>query len=80
MMSKLDKAYIEKFQKRRRMKSELILKVVAWRLISILITLIVLYAVTGDTQETTWITILLHTLFTIGHYVFERVWEKWRAK
>jgi len=61
------------------MKSELILKVVVWRIISILITLIVLYAVTGDTQETTWITILLHTLFTIGHYVFELVWEKWRA-
>ncbi len=62
------------------MKSELILKVVLWRIISILITLIVLYAITGDTQETTWITILLHTLFTIGHYVFERVWEKWRRK
>jgi len=79
-MGKLDEAYIEKFQKGGRMKDELILKVVAWRIISILMTLIVLYAITGDTQETTWITILLHTLFTIGHYVFERVWEKWRAK
>ena len=58
------------------MKSELILKVVAWRIISILITLIVLYTITGDTQETTWITILLHTLFTIGHYMFELAWGK----
>ena len=57
------------------MKAELILKVVAWRIISILMTLIVLYAVTGDTQEATWITILLHAVFTIGHYIFERFWE-----
>jgi len=58
------------------MKSELVLKVVAWRILSILITLIVLYTITGDTQETTWITILLHTLFTIGHYMFELAWGK----
>ena len=58
------------------MKGNLILKVVAWRIISILMTLVVLYAVTGDTQETTWITILLHTLFTLGHYVFEVAWGK----
>ena len=57
------------------MKAELILKVAAWRILSILITLIVLYAVTGDTQEATWITILLHTIFTIAHYIFERLWE-----
>lgn len=58
------------------MKNNLVLKVVLWRIISILMTLVVLYAVTGDTQETTWITILLHTLFTLGHYVFEVVWAK----
>jgi len=58
------------------MKSELVLKVVAWRIISILITLAVLYIMTGDTQETTWITILLHTLFTIGHYIFELAWGR----
>jgi uncharacterized membrane protein len=58
------------------MRRELVLKVMAWRLLSILITLVVLYAVTGDTQETTWITILLHTLFTIGHYIFEVLWGK----
>ena len=76
-MSKLDEAYIEKFQKKgERMKDELILKVVAWRIISILMTLIVLYTITGDTQETTWVTILLHTLFTIGHYMFELAWGK----
>ena len=57
------------------MKAELILKVAAWRILSILITLIVLLAVTGDTQEATWITILLHTIFTISHYIFERLWE-----
>ncbi len=56
------------------MKHELVLKVMAWRAISILITLIVLYIITGDTQETTWITILLHTLFTVGHYMFELAW------
>ena len=58
------------------MKRELILKVLSWRAISISITLTVLYIITGDTQETTWITILLHTLFTMGHYTFELAWGK----
>lgn len=62
------------------MRRELVLKVMAWRLLSILITLVVLYAVTGDTQETTWITMLLHTLFTMGHYVFELAWNKLNEK
>ena len=59
-----------------RVKGELILKVIIWRILSILITLVTLYAITGDTQETTWITLLLHTLFTIGHYTFELAWGR----
>jgi uncharacterized membrane protein len=59
-----------------RARGELILKVVIWRVLSILITLVTLYAITGDTQETTWITLLLHTLFTIGHYTFELAWGR----
>jgi uncharacterized membrane protein len=57
------------------MRNSVALKVIVWRILSILMTLIILYVITGDTQETTWVTALLHTVFTIGHYVFELVWE-----
>ena len=57
------------------MRDSVALKVIVWRILSILMTVGVLYVITGDAQETTWITILLHTLFTIGHYIFELVWE-----
>jgi len=57
------------------MRNNVILKVIVWRILSILMTLIILYIITGDTQEASWITVLLHTVFTIGHYIFELVWE-----
>ena len=62
------------------MKNKLALKVIIWRILSILMTLVVLYVVTKDIQETTWITVLLHTVFTIGHYIFEVLWERYTSE
>lgn len=53
-------------------------KVLWWRLISILITVVAIYAVTGDIKSATGITIYLHILLTASHYIFEKTWEKLR--
>ena len=53
----------------------LLYKVITWRLISITLTLAVLYLATGDVKSATGITAMLHILLTGGHYVFERTWE-----
>ena len=54
----------------------LFLKVVSWRLVSILITLVVLWCLTNSVKEATGVTILLHSILTFSHYFFERVWDK----
>ena len=53
-----------------------ILKVITWRVISILITLLVLSIFTGDIKSASGITFLLHVLLTACHFVFETLWEK----
>ena len=53
-----------------------IIKVVAWRIISILITAGIFFLFTGDIQSSTQITIFLHSILVIAHYIFETIWEK----
>ena len=50
-------------------------KVLAWRLISILITLVSVWFWTGDIKEATGFTLVLHFVLTMSHYVFEKTWE-----
>jgi uncharacterized membrane protein len=56
------------------MKDKL-LKVIVWRLVSIFITLVLLFALTGDVKASTGIAILLHCFLTVAHFMFETVWE-----
>ena len=57
------------------MKSRDILKkVIAWRLISILVTMLVLFVATGDIKSATGITVFLHAVLISCHYVFEKLW------
>ena len=51
-------------------------KVVIWRVISILITLFVMYVTTGDVVAATGVTLFLHALTLAAHYAFEILWEK----
>ena len=51
-------------------------KVVAWRFISILVTLLVLYLGTGDVKSATGITVVLHAVLVACHYTFEKIWAK----
>ena len=57
------------------MKSRLV-KVVTWRCISIMITLGVMYGMTGNVKEATNFTVFLHVLLTGCHYSFETTWDK----
>ena len=56
--------------------SSKLLKVLVWRIISILITLCVLTIVTGDVGEATGVTLFLHAFLTICHYAFETLWDR----
>lgn len=51
-------------------------KVIAWRCISILVTLSVLYMGTGDVKSASGLTFLLHTILIACHYGFEKMWER----
>ena len=56
---------------------ELILvKVVTWRIISVLLTLLITLLMTGDIHTATRVTVVLHTLLILTHYIFESTWEK----
>lgn len=59
--------------------SNLVKKVVIWRCISILVTLITMCVATGDVRSATGITLFLHVLLTVGHYGFEHFWESLHA-
>lgn len=52
------------------------IKVVIWRLISIAVTMTVLYVATGDVKSASGITFVLHGILLASHYAFELAWEK----
>ena len=56
------------------MKNKLI-KVISWRIISILITLILLYVITNNIKAATGVAVLLHCFLTAAHFAFETLWE-----
>ena len=57
------------------MKDRLV-KVVCWRVVSIMITLLLLVILTGDIRSSSGITILLHFFTTVGHFAFETLWDR----
>ena len=57
------------------MKSRLV-KVISWRIVSISITMIVMWFFTGNAREATGLTLFLHGFLTIANYLFELFWEK----
>ena len=52
-----------------------ILKVAVWRLLSILITLSFLLLLTGNVKTATVVSLILHCILTVAHFIFESVWE-----
>jgi len=55
---------------------DLVKKVVVWRVISIFLTLTIMYAATGDVKSATGITFTLQVALTACHYTFEKCWGR----
>jgi len=55
-------------------------KVISWRIISILITMLFMSIFLGNIKEASKITIVLHAFLTFSHYGFETLWEKFCEK
>jgi len=62
------------------MGTKTIYKVVIWRAVSVSLTYLVTYVMTGNLKEATGFTLLLHLLLMIANYVFEILWEKYVSK
>ena len=54
----------------------LLLKVIVWRIVSIITMLLTLWVLTGDLMESTAVTLVVQVVQTIAHAVFESQWEK----
>ncbi len=54
----------------------MIKKVLIWRIISIIISTIILYLLTGDLKSASNNTLVLSGILVISHWVFEVLWEK----
>ena len=57
------------------MKQRLV-KVITWRLLSVLITMIVMWFATGDVREATGLTLVLHAVLLAANYGFEAGWDE----
>ena len=54
---------------------ELMVKVLAWRAVSIVSMLLTMWILTGDLVESTSLTLIVQVVQTLVHAVFERLWE-----
>ena len=59
---------------------ERLLKVIVWRVCSILLTLVTTWLYTGDVKKSTGITMVLHLVLIVAHYLFEFGWDTWVQK
>jgi len=53
-----------------------LMKVISWRVISIFLTLLVMWIMTGSINEATGITVFLHVVLVCFHWLFETAWER----
>jgi len=58
----------------QQMKSNLF-KVILWRFLSIIVTVLMVYAFTGNIQKTAAMTFVFHLVMTILHYLYEVFWS-----
>ena len=51
------------------------IKVLAWRAVSVMSMLLTMWALTGDLVESTSLTLIVQVVQTMVHAAFERLWE-----
>lgn len=52
-----------------------LMKVIIWRLVSIILTLVILSLMLGNIKSATGVTFFLHGILTACHFAFENLWE-----
>ena len=57
-----------------------IAKVILWRVVSVSITMFVMWVFTASVREATSLTLFLHALLTVANYIFEILWEGFLKK
>ena len=62
------------------MKTNILAKVLIWRLCSIILTLITTWLYTGDIKQASGVTMILHLVLITGHYVFEKMWDQFSTE
>ena len=62
------------------MNRGLVVKVLAWRIISILVTLAVMFVYLGDVRSATGVSIFLHFVLTVLNYGYEIMWKRFTRK
>jgi uncharacterized membrane protein len=55
---------------------ETLAKVIAWRTISILLTLVITYMYVGSIAHSLILTTILTFIMTFTHFIFEILWDK----
>ena len=60
----------------RARKNMTLIKVVLWRIVSIVITLAIMWVMTGDPGSATKFTFFLHSILTFVNYLFEILWDR----
>ena len=56
--------------------NSLVVKVLLWRVVSIVVTLIIMWLYLGDVKSATGLSMFLHLVLTALNYGFEIAWEK----
>ena len=59
---------------------DLIIKVILWRIISVIVTIAFMWVFVGDIKSATWASLFLHAILTFLNYNFELFWEKQFSK
>jgi len=53
-----------------------IIKVVTWRAISVILTVTLVWIITGSAEMATGIALAIHFVLVFAHYAFETLWDK----
>jgi uncharacterized membrane protein len=56
--------------------NRLLVKVLSWRLVSVMSMLMTMWIITGDLVKSTSVTLIVQVVQTIVHAIFEVAWEK----
>ena len=59
---------------------DLVVKVLLWRVVSIVATLMIIWLHLGDIKSATGLSVFLHLVLTVLNYGFEVMWQRFISK